>query len=80
MKVQVVGPGCPKCGKLEENTKAAVAEVDPSIEVEKVTNIDEMMELGILASPGLVINGDVQSFGRVLSTDQVESFLRKYTE
>lgn len=77
MIIQVVGPGCEKCKKLEENTHSAVLKTGIGAEVQKVTDIDEMMELGVLASPGLVIDGEVQSFGKVLSVSQIGAFLHK---
>lgn len=77
MDIQVLGPGCPKCKKLEENVKAAVKELEIEAEVEKVSDITKIMAQGILLTPGLVIDGNVVSSGKVLSVEQLKEVLRK---
>lgn len=77
MDIQVLGPGCPKCKKLEENVKAAVKELEIEAEVEKVSDTLKIMEHGILLTPGLVIDGNVVSSGKLLSVEQLKEVLRK---
>jgi small redox-active disulfide protein 2 len=76
MKVQILGTGCAKCRKLEENTKAAVQELGLEAAVEKVTDIDQIMNMGVMFTPALALDGVVKSSGKVLSTEQVVELLK----
>ena len=75
MKVEVLGPGCKRCEQLYENTVSAVSALGPShqIEVEKVTDIHVFASMGVLMTPGLVIDGEVISTGKVLSPDEIKA-------
>lgn len=75
MKVQILGSGCPKCKLLEQHAREAVAELGIQAEVEKVTDIDAIMEMGVMMTPALAIDGQVKSVGRVLTKEQVISYL-----
>ena len=59
-KIQILGPGCPKCNQLEENARAAVARSSTEIEVQKVTNIKEIMGFGVMVTPALVLDGELR--------------------
>ena len=76
MKIQVLGSGCPKCKKLEENARAAVTAVGIHADVEKVTDIDEIMNMGVMITPALAVDGIVKSSGKVLSQDQITGILQ----
>lgn len=76
MKVQILGSGCTKCKLLEQHAREAVAELGISAELEKVMNIDAIMEMGVMMTPALAIDGVVKSVGKVLTKDQVISFLK----
>lgn len=71
MKIQILGTGCPKCKQLEANAREAIAKKGISAEIEKVTDIDQIMEMGVIMTPALVIDGEVKSVGKVLSPDQI---------
>lgn len=75
MKVQILGSGCPKCKLLEQHAREAVAELGIQAEIEKVTDIDAIMEMGVMMTPALAIDGQVKSVGRVLTREQVASYL-----
>jgi small redox-active disulfide protein 2 len=75
MKIQILGPGCPKCVKLVENVNTAVKEFGIEAEVEKVSDALKIMEHGILLTPGLVIDGNVVSSGKLLSVEQLKEIL-----
>ena len=77
MKIQILGSGCPKCKRLEENTRKAIAELDGDYEIQKVTDLDEIMEYGIMMTPGFAINKNVKSVGKVLTSDQIKDFIQK---
>ncbi len=76
MTIKVLGPGCPKCDKLEECVRAALAALGIAADVEKITDIREMMSYGILATPGLVINGQVKSAGRIPRAEEIADWIR----
>lgn len=71
MKIQILGTGCPKCKQLEANARAAVASNGVAAEIEKVTDIDDIMAMGVMMTPALVIDGEVRSVGKVLTVDQI---------
>lgn len=73
MNIKILGTGCPKCKLLEEHVRNAVESAGIPATVEKVTNINEIISYGIMATPGLVINGKVVSTGKVLSKEEIVS-------
>ena len=75
-KIQILGTGCAKCNELTANAKEAAQQLGEEVEFEKVTNINEIMKFGVMTTPGLVIDGQVVSQGKVLNPDQIAKFLR----
>jgi small redox-active disulfide protein 2 len=65
MKIEVLGPGCTNCKKLEQDVNTALSELKIEAEVVKVSDIKEFSKYGILMTPGLVINGKVYSSGKL---------------
>ena len=76
MIIKVLGTGCSKCKKLEEQVHKAIENSGIEAKVEKVTEIKEIMEHGVMMTPGLVIDGKVVSTGRVLSAKDIEKLLK----
>lgn len=76
MKIQILGPGCMKCKQLEANAREAVALKGVTAEIEKVSDIDRIMEMGVMLTPALVIDGEVRSVGKVLTVDQIAAQLK----
>jgi small redox-active disulfide protein 2 len=76
-KIEVLGPGCNNCVRLEQNTREAVAMAGVEAEVVKVTDYGQIAAYGILSTPGLVIDGKVVSFGRVPSAGDIAVWLSK---
>ena len=76
MKIQILGSGCPKCKALEASARKALEDLSMSAEVEKVTEIDKIMEMGVMMTPALAIDGEVKSVGKVLTPDQVGDYLK----
>ena len=74
-KVQILGTGCPKCKKLVENAEAAAKDLGVEFEIEKVTEINEIMKFGVMMTPALAIDGQVKAVGKVLSPDEIKSML-----
>ena len=77
MKIQILGTGCPKCKMLEANAKAAAGEINLNAEILKITDINEIMDFGVMMTPALAIDGDVKSVGKVLSKMQIIEILQK---
>lgn len=75
MKIAVLGPGCPKCELLAENSKLAVQELGVKCEVEKISDIQEILKFGVMMTPGLVIDGQVKSVGKALSVEKIKELL-----
>ncbi len=76
MKIQVFGTGCAKCKKLTENTETALRELGLDAEVEKVTDMKEIVKAGVLTTPALAVDGQVKSVGKVLSPAEIKEKLR----
>ncbi len=75
MKIQVLGSGCPKCRTLIERVGEAVAELGLDCELEKITEINEIVKFGVMMTPGLVIDGEVKSAGKLLSIQEIKDLL-----
>ena len=77
MKMEILGTGCPKCKQLTANAEEALKELNVQAEVIKVTEIDKIIEYGVMMTPALVIDGKVVSAGKVLTKDQVKNLIPK---
>ena len=75
MKIQILGTGCPKCKKLTENAQAAIQELGLDCNVEKVTDVNEIMKFGVMMTPALAVDGQVKSVGKVTSPDDIKKML-----
>ena len=71
MIIKVLGPGCSNCKKLHDSVLNAIKELNGSVEVEYVTDIEKMVSYGIMSSPALVINEKVVSQGRLLGKEDI---------
>ena len=71
MKVQILGSGCAKCKTLEERVRQLVAKHQLPVEVEKVTDLQEIIKYGIMMTPGLVVDGALKSVGSIPKDDQL---------
>ncbi len=77
MEIKVLGTGCKKCKTLEEVTKQAVIETGADATVIKVEDMLEIMKLGVLTTPALVINGKVVVKGRVPSLTEIKTLIQQ---
>ena len=76
MKVQILGMGCPKCQMLEKNAREAVARLGLPAEVEKIKDLDRIMEMGVMVTPALAVDGVVKQAGKVLTPEQIAGILQ----
>lgn len=75
--IKVLGAGCKSCHEMYENTKNAVRKIGLNIEVEYITDMQKIMEYGVMSMPALVINEKVVSQGKVLKSVNIEKLLSK---
>jgi small redox-active disulfide protein 2 len=76
-KIQILGTGCPKCKKLAETAEKAAGQAGLEYEIVKVTDINEIMDFGVVMTPGLALDGKVLFTGKVPSVDYVSEELKK---
>jgi len=74
-KIRILGTGCPRCKKLTENAEAAAKELGIEYEIEKVTDINEIIKSGVVVTPALKVDGEVKVVGKVPSTDEIKQML-----
>lgn len=77
MDIKILGTGCPKCLNLEKAAREAALKVDPTISVSKVSDIDDIMDYGVMITPAIVIDEKVVSSGKVLSAEQIKELIEK---
>ena len=75
MRIQILGTGCPKCRKLAANAEDAAKQLGIDCELEKVTDINDIMRFGVMMTPALVIDGEVKVVGKVPGTDEIKAML-----
>jgi small redox-active disulfide protein 2 len=74
-KIQILGSGCPKCKKLQEITEQAAKDMGIDYEIEKVTDINDIMNFGVMMTPGLVVDGVVKMSGKLPGLEEVKKML-----
>ncbi|MBS1552665.1 MAG: thioredoxin family protein [Bacteroidetes bacterium] len=77
MLIKILGTGCSRCKKLEQQVKVIVENNNIPAEIEKITDIQDMMRYGILATPGLVINEKLKSSGLTLKDEQILNWIKE---
>jgi small redox-active disulfide protein 2 len=71
MNIKILGSGCAKCKKLYANVEAAIKESGIDATLEKVEDINKIIDYGVMMTPGLVIDEEVKSVGKVLSVKDI---------
>ncbi|MDZ7860354.1 MAG: thioredoxin family protein [Candidatus Krumholzibacteriota bacterium] len=74
-KLQILGTGCPKCKKLTELTEQASKELGIEYEIEKVTDINDIMNFGVMMTPGLAVDGEVKVAGKIPNVEEIKKML-----
>jgi len=75
VKVQIIGIGCARCNELEKRVRDTLAEMNVAAEVEHVKDLKLFASMGILMTPGLVVDGKVVTQGRIPSRDELKKLL-----
>jgi len=75
MKIQIAGTGCAKCASLAQNVQSAVADLKLDCTVEKVEDMDQIVALGVMTTPALVVDGNIVSSGKVLGKEEIAKLL-----
>jgi len=77
LHIKVVGSGCPNCQKLEALCREVIDEGDLDAQIEKVTDVNQFADLGIFMTPGLVVNDEVVSSGKIPTKSTLKHWLRE---
>ena len=75
MQLLVLGPGCARCKTLAQYTEQAAKELGLQYELNKVTDLKQIMALGVMMTPALAVNGTIKVAGRVPSVDDIKKLL-----
>lgn len=74
-KIEVLGPGCPKCKKLHDETQVAAHELGLECQILKITDIQAISGYGVMMTPALVVDGIVKVVGKVPSREEIKALL-----
>lgn len=73
--LQVYGPGCAKCQKLAEAARVAASELGIEFQIEKITDIQRIVEVGVMMTPALVVDGQIKVVGRVPTVEELKKLI-----
>ncbi len=77
MTVKILGTGCPKCQTLEAKVREVASQNSIACDIEKVTDIAQIMNYGVMMTPALVVNEQVKSTGTIPGESQIMQWLRE---
>jgi len=75
MRIQILGTGCPKCKKLAQNAQAAADELGLDYQLEKVTDVNQIMKFGVMMTPALAVDGQVKVVGKLPAPEAIKALL-----
>jgi small redox-active disulfide protein 2 len=70
-RIEILGPGCPKCKQMAENADEAAKALGIDYELVKITDLGVMMGYRVMATPAIVVDGEVKSSGKLLTPDEI---------
>ena len=79
MDIKVIGAGCENCGRLYDNLLEALREMKTEARVDRVDDLLEIVKLGVMTAPSLMVDGKLVVSGRVAKKDELVRLLKKYT-
>lgn len=74
-KLQILGSGCAKCNKLQDLSEQAAKELGVEYTIEKVKDLNKIMDFGVMITPALVVDGEVKIAGKVPSLDEIKKMI-----
>ena len=74
-KIQILGTGCAKCNKLAELAQKAAQELNIEYNLEKVTDLNDIMDFGVMVTPALAVDGEVKIAGKVPKIEKIKQML-----
>ena len=74
-EIKVLGTGCPKCKKLEEVTRLVAEDMKIEFNLEKVTDLNEIMDFGVMMTPALVVDGELKVAGKIPAIKDLKTML-----
>ena len=74
-RIEILGPGCPKCNKMAENAEEAARGLGIEYELVKISDLGVMMGYRVMATPAIVVDGEVKSSGKLLSPEEIRKHL-----
>jgi small redox-active disulfide protein 2 len=77
MKIKILGASCPKCKKLSELTEEAFNELGVLAEIIKVTDVNKIIDYGVMVTPALVIDGDVKVVGKIPEKEEIKRWIEE---
>jgi len=75
VKIEILGSGCPKCKQLEENAKKALEEEGKKADIVKITDINEIINKGVMTTPAIIIDGKLKASGKIPEVKEIKSWL-----
>ncbi|MBN1293950.1 MAG: TM0996/MTH895 family glutaredoxin-like protein [Candidatus Latescibacteria bacterium] len=75
-KIQILGTGCPKCKRLTEHVETALNELGIECEIEKVTDINDILNFGVIMTPALVVDGEIKIVGKISSVGEIKELIQ----
>lgn len=75
MKLQILGSGCAKCKTLGQHAETAAQGLGLEYELEKITDMNAIIDAGVMSTPALAVNGEIKSAGKVLSVEEIKTLL-----
>jgi small redox-active disulfide protein 2 len=75
MKIEILGPGCARCRATEENVRRALAELQLDAELQHVTDLLEISRRRVMLTPGLIVDGELRSSGRIPEVAEIKEWL-----
>lgn len=76
IKIQILGTGCAKCQQLSDNAEAAAKQLGLDYQVEKITDVDRIVAMGVMRTPALAVDGTVKLAGKVSTPEELQPMLR----
>ncbi len=75
-KLQILGGGCPNCKELAERTKLAAESLNLEFEIEKISDIQDIIDFGVMSTPALAVDGEIKSSGKIPSVKEIKDLIK----